>query len=204
MSVQSSRLLASSALALGLVVSPALADGTTGSGWYAGVFAGAAWPEDMDLSATAWIEPDTAFALGAVVGKQISSSVRGELEVSHWGAGGDIGCSGKCIVTDFDVDALTVLGNVWIDIPAGHDITPYVGGGIGLGGVGIDDGASDETSWGFAWQLGAGLRFGVGPSTTIDVGYRYKTVYADANDFGYASDPDAAAHIAQVGVTFAL
>lgn len=206
MLVKQSVLLASSALMVGLSISPAVADGMNSSGgWYAGAFAGAAWPNDIDVNGADDLSADTGFAFGGVIGKNVSNNVRVELEVSNWSA--DAECSGKCSVSEFDVDALSILGNAWVDIPVGHEVTPYVGGGIGYAGVGLDGGSVDETSWGFAWQLGAGLRMDVGTNMKLDVGYRYKSAAADSGDYNNVlidRDFDASAHVLQVGLTFPL
>ena len=139
-----------------------------------------------------------------MLGKQVAENVRAELEISNWSADAD--CAGKCGVTSLDLDTLSVLGNVWVDIPVGAEVTPYVGGGLGLAGLSIDGAADDGASWNFAWQLGAGVRMAVAPTTTIDLGYRYKSTTADAEDFGFPFDydADADAHVLQVGVTFGL
>jgi opacity protein-like surface antigen len=127
-------LLAGSAIALALVSAPAFADGMAqggaapDSGWYAGLFAGAAWPEDWDLNEVDRIEMDTAFAFGGVLGKQVQDNVRVELEVSNWNADGD--CTiGKCGILALDMDTLSVLGNAWVDIPVESvraDLSPKV------------------------------------------------------------------------------
>jgi opacity protein-like surface antigen len=201
-----SLLLASSVLVSGLTALPAASDdrGST-RGWYAGGFVGGAWPTDFDINESDTFSSDTGFAVGGILGKNVSNNVRVELEVSNWSADAD--CSGKCALAAVDVDALSILGNAWVDIPTGHEITPYIGGGIGYAGVGLDGGSVDETSWGFAWQVGAGLRMDVGTNMKLDIGYRYKSAQADGGDYNsalFAGDFDADAHVVQVGLIFPL
>jgi len=203
MSSRSGRKTIVAAIAVSLIAIPAKADGMMDAGgWYAGLFAGAAWTSDFDSNSADAFSTDTGFAFGAVLGKQIAGNVRAELEISDWSANAE--CSGKCGVTSLDIDTLSILGNVWIDIPVGAEVTPYVGGGLGMAGVSMDGADDDGASWNFAWQLGAGVRMAVAPTTTIDLGYRYKSTTADAEDFGFPfdNDADADAHVFQLGVTF--
>lgn len=198
--MKSGLVLASGALALSLVSASAQADGMAErSGWYAGLFAGAAWSSDFgpfDHYST-----DVGFDVGGVLGKQITENVRGELEVSNWTSNAD--CSGgKCGVASLDVGALSILGNAWVDIPAGA-VTPYAGGGIGMAGVKLDGPGVSDTSWGFAWQLGAGFRMNIAPNTLVDVGYRYKSSRADKGDIPFLDESfNATASVVQAGVTF--
>jgi len=204
-------LLAGSTLALALVAAPAFADGmaqggaSSGSGWYAGLFAGVAWPEDWDLNEVDRIEMDTGFAFGGVLGTQVQDNVRVELEVSNWNADGD--CTvGKCGIQTLDMDALSVLGNAWVDIPVQSTLTPYVGAGLGVSWVELSGNGRSDTGTGFTWQLGTGVRADLGPRTTIDIGYRYKSAVMDSDDFngiGLSSrDFDARAHVLQAGISY--
>lgn len=190
-------------IALSLAAGTASADGMSEArGWYAGLFAGAAWPSDFDANSADSFSVDTGFAFGGVIGKQVADNVRAELEISNWSADAD--CAGKCGATNLDIDTLSILGNVWVDIPAGAEVTPYVGGGLGMAGVSMDGADDDGPSWNFAWQLGAGVRMALAPATTLDLGYRYKSTTAEADDFGFPfdNDADADAHVLQAGVSF--
>jgi opacity protein-like surface antigen len=205
-------LLAGSTLALALVSAPAFADGMAqggaapNGGWYAGLFAGAAWPEDWDLNEVDRIEMDTGFAFGGVLGKQVQDNVRVELEVSNWNADGD--CTiGKCGILALDMDTLSVLGNAWVDIPVESTLTPYVGAGLGVSWVELSGDGLSDTGTGFTWQLGAGVRADLSPTVTVDIGYRYKSAAMDSDDFngfgGLSSrDFDARAHVLQAGLNY--
>ncbi len=207
MSVKAGSIVVSGSLALALTVAPALADGPgMGQSWYAGLFAGAAWPSDFNTGFGESFSSNTGFAFGGVVGTNVSNSVRVELEVSDIMASAD--CAGKCVATSVDVDALSILGNAWLDIPIDSSITPYIGGGIGGTQVSVDGGGNNGSAWSFAYQLGAGLRMNVGTNVMVDLGYRYKSATnIDAGDidpgFGDA-DIDANAHVVQLGLTFTL
>jgi len=203
-------LKAGSIVGLGTVAlalaTPAVADGPGGSrGWYAGLFAGAAWPDDYAQSFAGDTSQNTGFAVGGVVGKRVWESIRAELEISYLDASVD--CSGKCVASSIDADALSILGNAWLDIPIGHDVVPYVGGGIGVAEFGLDAGPFEGSDWAFAFQVGAGLRLAIGDRTTVDLGYRWKQTDVDGGDIDPALATmqfDVDAHVAQIGLTFAL
>jgi opacity protein-like surface antigen len=65
---------------------------------------------------------------------------------------------------------LSVLGNVWVDIPTGSMVMPYVGGGAGIAGFELDG----EGKGRFAWQLGAGVAFDLSPSAAVTLDYRHR------------------------------
>jgi len=190
---KSNKLLAlSGALAAGMIASPAAAEG-----WYGGGFVGLASVDDVELDGTGDLEFDNEFTFGGFVGKQFGENLRVEGELSYLGASPD--CIGKCSTVDFDVSVLTILGNVWVDIPVGNSFTPYVGGGVGYGSVEIDtDGLGSEDDSGLAYQVGFGVR--LGESRAFDVGYRYRAVSVELEDFS-GDDVDATAHVFQVGWT---
>jgi len=68
-------------------------------------------------------------------------------------------------------------------------ISPYVGGGLGVGFVNVDvdsiegvglDASGDET--GFAYQLGGGLMWSLTDNVALDLGYRWRGVMLDDYD----------------------
>jgi opacity protein-like surface antigen len=99
------------------------------------------------------------------------------------------------------VNALFVLANLWIDVPVGEVVRPYIGGGVGMGRLSVDisttggDSIIDDADWGFAYQLGAGLAFDLTPNLAVDVGYRFKAINAelkiDDDHFGPSTDTEA-------------
>jgi opacity protein-like surface antigen len=65
---------------------------------------------------------------------------------------------------------LSALGNIWVDVPTGSVVTPYIGGGLGVAGFELNG----EGKARFAWQLGAGVAFNVSPSAAITLDYRHR------------------------------
>jgi opacity protein-like surface antigen len=87
------------------------------------------------------------------------------------------GCGGSGNRVEFDggrVRQLTALANIWLDIPTGTLLTPYVGGGVGVAGFEIEG----EGKAKFAWQLGAGVAAHVSPNLALTADYRFRTTGA--------------------------
>ncbi|MCC7250988.1 outer membrane beta-barrel protein [Hyphomicrobium sp.] len=98
------------------------------------------------------------------------------------------GGPGDCGSNEYTADLESWLGlfNAYVDLGTWRGVTPYVGGGIGIGSItvmGYKDvnvpagsvyyGDKDKTTTNFAWALYAGLAFDVTPQFTVDLAYRY-------------------------------
>lgn len=79
----------------------------------------------------------------------------------------------------------TLMTNVWLDIPTGLPITPYVGGGMGLAYIEYKGKQTFNSTQvintsgyksNFAWQVGTGINYRLNAQWSLDLGYRY--VYA--------------------------
>lgn len=82
-------------------------------------------------------------------------------------------CGGAGSTFTFDgsrVRQLSVMGNLWLDLPVGDTIVPYVGGGAGIAGFEIDG----EGKGKFAWQLGAGVAFKLSSTVALTADYRHR------------------------------
>jgi opacity protein-like surface antigen len=184
-----------------------------GLGWYVSVFGGWSWPTDLEIELDticcggqtfheeADIDLDSGFMAGAALGAQFIPWLRGEVEVSgNWhnidSQVVTFNFSGPSTGTftttaDGDANALFALANLWVDVPIGETIRPYIGGGIGIGRLDVQlestAGAEilDGSDWGFAYQLGAGVAFGF-MNMVFDVGYRFKAI--SANDIDVPTD----------------
>ena len=74
---------------------------------------------------------------------------------------------------------LTLMANLYFDIPLGLPVTPYVGGGVGLGVVIVDE--SDATSpviiddhgFAFAYNAMGGVSITLSEPLQVLVGYRF-------------------------------
>ena len=173
----------------------ARADGPTnaipGGSWYVSAFGGGAFMEDYTVSSAAFggitntLETDAGFIVGGAAGLEFMPGWRGEIEVSYWQVDPDSWTNAGFVGAGLNghVSSVNVLANVWYDIELNTIVEPYLGGGIGIGfvdgdlsttnGIGVQfDG--DDT--GFAYQVGAGLKFALSPMMDIDIGYRFRGV----------------------------
>ena len=155
---------------------------------------GAAWASDSDLGnlyipefpgATATITSDTGMGLGIAGGYDFGGNrVEAELayqkndldqlEASWSGISGAVDLSG-------DTSSLALLVNGYHDFQNASAFTPFIGAGIGVAKVelndfnfvdsGLPDSSSDDTV--FAYQLGAGISYAVNQQVNLDLKYRY-------------------------------
>jgi opacity protein-like surface antigen len=187
-----------------------------GPSWYVSVFGGWSLPDDIavgfegtystDYSGS--IDLENGFMAGLAVGGRFNDWLRADVELSgHWHDvdGEEVFTSGPAASTTLslegDVNAMFVLANLWIDVPVGEVVRPYIGGGVGVGRLDADisttggDSIIDDADWGFAYQLGAGLAFDLTPNLAVDVGYRFKAINAelkiDDDHFGPSTDTEA-------------
>ena len=168
-------------------------------GAYVELFAGLSTPRNDAISlrsdiasfaspSVLGVSQNTGFLGGAALGFEIFENVRTELEVSYQRNGlSNFSASGAFQGQPFNTDAsfqtTTVFGNVWFDLDflGGDRIKPYVGGGVGLGVIDANlfenlGAISDVDVDGavFAYQLGAGVNFGITPRVDLGVGYRFR------------------------------
>ncbi|HEX8388232.1 MAG TPA: outer membrane beta-barrel protein [Sphingomonas sp.] len=110
-----------------------------------------------------------ALTLQRINGAAVTLSAADRQEVCDYLEADSCGGSGAT----FDVDGarlrqLSALANLWLDIPTGSVVTPYVGGGLGVAGYEYEG----EGKARFAWQLGAGVAAAVSPNVSITADYR--------------------------------
>lgn len=81
------------------------------------------------------------------------------------------------------VRQLSAMGNLWLDLPVGKSIVPYVGGGVGISGFEVDG----EGKGKFAWQLGAGVAFQLSDSIALTGNYRHREVAKSTIEYDASS-----------------
>ncbi len=168
---------------------------------------------------------DTGFNVAVAVGYGIrNSAIRVEGEVSYrrndldkltitndGGAGVAAGVgslNGLSLAADGDVSALSGMVNAFYDFQLANSVKPYVGGGIGVARLSINDAAVlgitvvDDDDIVFAYQVGGGVGFEATPTTTIFLDYRYfATADPSFSDvLGGAFDSEYASHNVSVGI----
>lgn len=143
---------------------PALEDGSAGPFYLRG---------DIGWSFLEWDggSDDSALDVGVGAGIMWNDVLRSDVRL-NW--------SGNYDTTISDLDATTLTGNTYIDIPLDLTFTPYVGAGAGWGWVDGDNG-NDES--GFTWNVTAGATFSLTDSLALDAGYRYRDIVIDGDDF---------------------
>jgi opacity protein-like surface antigen len=115
-------------------------------------------------------EDDGGVTAGLGVGYQWNDYLRADARLD-WSGPFDAGA--------VDLEATTLLGNAYIDIPLIDDITPYVGAGLGWGWVDRDGGGDDS---GLAYSLMVGSAFTISDKIELDAGYRYRGITIDGDD----------------------
>lgn len=105
-------------------------------------------------------------------------------------------------------ETLAGMLNAFVDLPTGIGITPFAGAGIGFADVEAKNiriaGADllDDRDTGLAWQLRAGVAFGLLPLTDLTFGYRYFVVEAldMANPTGDVAVEELRSHVVELGI----
>ncbi|MEO0342312.1 MAG: outer membrane beta-barrel protein [Pseudomonadota bacterium] len=196
------------ALATTAHISDASAQGIAKGQYYAGGFVGGiSFTNDLTDSPSAVSQldrDDTGFIFGAVLGRGFANNLRGELEISKWSADGS--CAFKCKTSgSYNMDALQILGNLWLDIPLeSSNLTPYVGGGIGYLDYSAETIVDDLEASGMSYQVGGGVTIPVGGSALIDIGYRYKSANVEYDSGPADTDlsETLSGNFLQIGVLF--
>jgi opacity protein-like surface antigen len=159
---------------------------------YVSLFGGASFLNSFTVTNTSGtpytISTKLGYVVGGTVGVEWDSKLRTELELSHarWNinslqsiagpTGGD-GTPGtpSLVNVDGSITANYLLGNIWYDVPTASPITPYLGGGLGVGWADAT-GPVNGGSSGFAWQIGVGAKIAVSDHLDFDAGYRLKDI----------------------------
>ena len=81
------------------------------------------------------------------------------------------------------MESLSVNANIWYDFFKPTDgVRPYIGAGLGASQVAIKDFSTtstvgtttiDDKQTTFSYQIGAGINFSMGDSSSLSLGYRY-------------------------------
>lgn len=145
-------------------------------------------------SKTKVLTSSTGYDVGARAGYQFDN-FRTEFQFDYTNNSVDtFGNGDRSFSTDFvmrdrsasgSTTSKTFLINGFIDVKVpylgGFGATPYFGGGIGGGQTSLNLKVGDRTivndsDWGLAYQLGAGVRWQVMPNLSLDIGYRYRGI----------------------------
>jgi opacity protein-like surface antigen len=155
---------------------------TQAEGWYVTGSAGASFSEDLDASRAGldFTESvDTGFLLSGALGYTYGPwRLEGEVVYTQ----NDIdtlSVSGRSTTANGDISTLAGMANAYFDLPVNARLVPYVGGGIGLADVSLNDLAADgvfvadDSEAVFALQVKAGITYQFSPQVEAMFGYRF-------------------------------
>ena len=164
----------------------------TDTGWYASVMGGYTFPDDAEVEGFD-VPLDEGFSIVGAVGTNVGAfRVEGEAgyrvnDVDVTGASGDI-------------SAISVMGNALYDHPLTDALDLYVGGGVGVAFVDVEDGDESDDDTVLAYQFLVGLAFYTSDNFAITGGYRLWTT-SDLDLSGVDVDVPLF-HTAEIGVRF--
>lgn len=113
-----------------------------------------------------------ALTLDAINGSAVTITPQDAADICDYLETESCSFSGNSLAVDSHIRTLTALANLWVDIPTGGKVTPYAGGGVGIGGYHVEG----EGKARFAWQLGAGVAFNLSPSVSLTADYRHRRI----------------------------
>jgi len=174
-------------------------------GLYVGGNLGLAIVNDSDVTdsrapgMTLEFESDVGYALGGIIGYGFGH-LRIEGEIAYQKNDLDqIKALGVSVDATGDTSSLTGLLNGYYDFNNTSPFTPYIGGGVGVAKVEINDVSIPGSGFSninddhtvFAYQLGVGVAYAINESFSFDVKYRYfatSDLELDTTDFEYSSN----------------
>lgn len=177
---------------------------------YFAVAAGPTWLDDAtlsDASGSIDAEFDAGFGLVVALGHAFDA-VRAEIELGYRKNDIDsFGAMGFSVPASGDVTSKSVMANLYYDFTPEAQWSPFLGAGLGVARVEVDNAAvmgiplgnADDTV--FAWQLMAGIGSKLTRSTTLDLSYRYHAT-SDPDFSGIEAEYDSHNIMAGIRVAF--
>lgn len=189
--------------------------------WYVGARGGASWFTDSSydtLGSNIDQSYDTGYFFGGMIGYDFGGpgpGFRAEAELNYLQA--DIDTQRRNGVTfngagaSGDTSVLAGFASLYYDLPFSAGITPFVGGGIGLANVDLEDHGiagtgtfMEDSGNAFAWHVTAGADIAMTEQASLELGYRYLAVEGvdvTAVD-GTGTSVDVDSHVLFAGVKY--
>lgn len=155
-------LMCVAALTGAALAASAHAQAATDSSWYVRGDVGAAF--QPELNATPKVKGDTGWTVDAAAGRSFGA-FRTEGELLYSQADRKVG--------DGQTKVLAGMLNGYYDFDTGTPFKPFVGAGVGLGQVKLDDGRTSNDDTGLAYQLQTGVAYPINDRLSAQVAYRY-------------------------------
>jgi opacity protein-like surface antigen len=157
-------------------------------------------PGDLKVDSAAGFRASLKSNLGYAgsVGYRFSF-LRTELELQYFkdSLNGGVNASNSVLVTSGDYKQYSGFVNAYLDAPSFFGVAPYVGAGLGMARISLDDlnarqGATDVVQMSgigkaYSSQVMLGLQFNVLENTTVNAGYRFQRKQG-FDSRNYASD----------------
>jgi opacity protein-like surface antigen len=189
--------------------------------WYVGVRGGASWFTDSSYDALGTSidqSYDTGYFFGGMVGYDFNGASPGfrvEAELNYLQADirshrrGGTTFNGSSATGDTSI--LAGFASVYYDLPFSTGITPFVGAGLGIANVDLEDHGiagpgtfMEDSGNAFAWHVTAGADIAMTDAASLELGYRYLAVEGvdlTAVD-GTGNSVDADSHVLFAGVKY--
>lgn len=181
---------------------------------------GLSLPVDAELSAPgterADFSLDGGLGLSAGLGYQLANGLRFEAGLAYQKNDLDKAkdVTGEAKMNG-DVSSTAFLASAYYDIPTGTKISPFIGGGVGLAKVRLNDVALEgdrdmlnTNDMVFAYHLSLGVSFAVNPQLNLDAGYRYAATedlrFSSGDSWNKEIELTNAAHNLFAGVRYAF
>lgn len=99
-----------------------------------------------------------------------------------------------------DVSTLGLMANAWYEFSTGMPWRPYLGGGLGMANISLNDvglissgtefALADDDDWVFAYQFGVGMNYEITPQIIAGIEYRFFATtdpeFVDLNGFEFS------------------
>lgn len=197
-----------------------LASEAGSSPWYLAIRSGLTIPQNTNyrFAGKNWEQEfETGWQLGTAAGYEFKSfnawlAPRAEVELTYDQALVDSHTIAGAKVSDPNaygfVRSLDLMANGYLDFRLNRYLSPYVGGGVGVGysdfdrlGTSANGVVMDDNDVGFVWQAMGGLGIALSSNSTVDFGYRYQQntgLNLKAAD-GTVTNTDVSKHVIMIG-----
>lgn len=208
----------SMAAALAVSVSGAIAKPTQDNfpHWYIGLSGSLTFLDDADISNGGELSYDAGWGGAAAIGYRPATDIiflrdtRYELEIAYRQNDIDEFTNGATRLTgNGEYKSTSYMANMYYDFRNSTGFTPYIGGGLGLAQVRVDDFATlipgDDEDTVFAYQGMVGVSYAPSSTPNIEWNLGYRYFATEDPQFGVTAgsvDAEYSSHNAEAGVKF--